>query len=183
MQPWKTIERRTLIEHSKFLSVEEHTVELPDGTVIDDWSFVITPDFINVIAMTTEDKFICFRQTKYAIDGISIAPVGGYIEKNEDPLIAAKRELLEETGYQASEWTYLGKYNLMPNRNPAVGYAYLARGAQYTQPIDSDDLEEQELLLLDQDELEQFLVNGEIKVSAWVNTIALALFHLKSQKG
>ncbi len=183
MQPFKTIERRTLIDHSKYLTVEEHTVELPDGTVIDDWSFVITPNFINVIPMTTEGKFICFRQTKYAFDGISIAPVGGFIENNEDPLNAAKRELLEETGYQAAEWTYLGKYNLMPNRNPALGYAYLARGAQYVQPIDSDDLEEQELILLDQDELEQFLLQGEVKVSAWVNTIALALLHLKAEGG
>jgi len=183
MQSLKTIERRTLLDHSKYLTVEEHTVELPDGTVINDWSFVITPDFVNVIAMTTDGKFICFRQTKYAFDGISIAPAGGYIEKNEDPLIAAKRELLEETGYQASEWTFLGKYNLMPNRNPAVGYAYLARGAQYIQPIDSDDLEEQELLLLNQGELEQFLLQGEVKVSAWVNTIALALLHLKSKEG
>lgn len=183
MQSWKTLERRMLIYHSKYLSVEEHTVELPDGTVIDDWPLVITPDFINVIAVTAEGKFLCFRQTKYAFEGVSIAPVGGYIEKNEDPLNAAKRELLEETGYQASEWIYLGNYNLMPNRNPAVGYAYLACGARYKQPIDSDDLEEQELLLLDQDELERFLLQGEVKVSAWVNTIALALLHLKAKEG
>lgn len=183
MQPWKTLARRTLIDHSKYLTVEEHTVELPDGTVIDDWPWVVTPDFINVIAVTTEGKFLCFRQTKYAIEGITIAPVGGYIDPGEDPLVAAKRELLEETGYQAPDWISLGSFCLMPNRNPAVGYSYLACEAEYVKPPDSDDLEEQELLLLDQDELEHYLLQGEIKVSSWANTIALALLHLKAKEG
>lgn len=183
MQPWKTIERRTLIDHSKYLSVEEHTVELPDGIIIDDWPWVITPDFVNVIAVTKEGKFLCFRQTKYAIDGVTIAPVGGYIDPGEDPLVAAKRELLEETGYEAPEWINLGSFCLMPNRNPAVGYSYLACEAVYVKSPDSDDLEEQDLLLLDQDELEKYLLQGEIKVSSWANTIALALLHIKSEEG
>ncbi len=183
MQPWKTLSRQTIMEHSKYLTVEIHEVGLPDGTTITDWPWIITPDFVNVIALTEEGKFLCFRQTKYAIDGITIAPVGGYIDDNEDPLVAAKRELLEETGYQASEWIHLGSFCLMPNRNKAVGYSYLACGAQYIKSPDSDDLEEQELLFLDQSELEQILLQGEIKVSSWANTVALALLHLKSKEG
>lgn len=183
MQPWKTIERKLILEHSKYLTVENHTVELPDGTIIEDWPWIITPDFVNVIAVTTDHKFICFRQTKYAIDGMSIAPVGGYIDAGEDPLAAAKRELLEETGYQAPEWIHLGSFCLMPNRNQAVGYSYLACNAQFAKPPESDDLEEQELLLLDQTNLEQILLRGEIKVSSWANTVALALLHIKSKGG
>ena len=183
MQPWKTLSRQTKLEHSKYLTVEIHEVGLPDGSIISDWPWIITPDFVNVIAVTDEGKFLCFRQTKYAIDGITIAPVGGYIDGNEDPLAAAKRELLEETGYESSEWIHLGSFCLMPNRNKAIGHSYLACNAQYLRPPDSDDLEEQELLFLDQNEIEQFLFQGEIKVSSWANTVAMALLHLKPKEG
>ncbi|MDQ3248058.1 MAG: NUDIX hydrolase, partial [Chloroflexota bacterium] len=68
MQPWKTLTRTLIYQagNGKFLTLENHRVELPDGRVIEDWPWVITPDFVNVIAVTTAGEFICFRQTKYA---------------------------------------------------------------------------------------------------------------------
>jgi len=84
MKSWKTLARRTILQHSKFLVVEEHTVELPDGRIIEDWPWVITPDYINVTAVTTEGLFLCFRQTKYSVEGMSLAVVGGYLEPGED---------------------------------------------------------------------------------------------------
>jgi len=60
MNSWKTLSRHVLLDHSKFLTVENHSVELPDGRVIDDWPWVITPDFINVLAVTKENEFIVF---------------------------------------------------------------------------------------------------------------------------
>jgi ADP-ribose pyrophosphatase len=77
MQPWKTLSRRTILDRGKFLKVESHTVELPDGQIIPDWPWIITPDYVNVVALTEADEFLCFRQTKYAVDGTSLALVGG----------------------------------------------------------------------------------------------------------
>lgn len=180
MQPWKTLSRRTILKHSKFLSVESHTVQLPDGTTIPDWSWIVTPDYVNVLAVTDDDLFLCFRQTKYAVENTSLAPVGGYIEPGEDPLVAAQRELLEETGYNASKWTALGKYAVDANRGVGTGYFYLAEGAEKIAEIDSDDLEEQELLLLTRQDVEAALVAGEFKVMPWMACVALAMLRLKS---
>ncbi len=175
MQPWKTLARRTILNHSKFLAVEEHTVELPDGRVIDDWPWVITPDYINVTAVTEEGLFLCFRQTKYSVDGISLAVVGGYLEPGEDPLAAAKRELREETGYEAAEWLALGRFPVDGNRGAGVAYPFLATGARRVTMIDADDLEEQELLLLSRAEMETALDAGEFKSLPWAAAVALAL--------
>ncbi len=175
MQSWKTLARRTLLNHSKFLVVEEHTVELPDGRVIDDWPWVITPDYINVTAVTEEGLFLCFRQTKYAVDGVSLAVVGGYLEPGEDPLVAAKRELREETGYEASAWLALGRLPVDGNRGAGVAYPFLATGARRVTMIDADDLEEQELLLLSRAEMEAALDAGEFKSLPWAAAVALAL--------
>ena len=179
MQSWKTSSRKTILNHSKWLTVEDHTVELPNGRVIPNWPWIITPDYINVVAVTDDEQFLCFRQVKYAVEGTSLAPVGGYIEPNEDPLVAAQRELLEETGYAAREWIELGHYRVDANRGSGMGHLYLARGAHHIRERHADDLEEQELLLLSRAELQAALRNGEFKVLAWAANVALALLWSK----
>ena len=85
MNSWKTLSRRVILEHSQYLKVENHTVELPNGQVIENWPWVITPDFVNILAVTQGGEFLVFRQAKYGIEGTSLATVGGYIEPGEDP--------------------------------------------------------------------------------------------------
>ena len=175
MKTWETLSRRTILNHSKYLIVESHTVELPDGHIITDWPWLITPDYVNVLGMTDEREFLCFRQTKYAVEGTSLAPVGGYLEPGEQPLAAAQRELLEETGYQATDWVDLGQYAVDGNRGAGTAYLYLARGACRVSEPSPDDLEEQQLLRLSRSELEAALVAGEFKLLSWAMTVSLAL--------
>ena len=182
MQPWKTLARETILKHSKWLTVENHSIELPDGRVLRDWPWVITPAYTNVAAVTTDGKILCFRQTKYGVDGICLAPVGGYIEPDEDPLKSARRELLEETGYEASSWTPLGKYTVDGNHGAGIAHLFLARGARRVADIDSDDLEEQELIALSRPELEAAIANGEFKVLPWATVYALALIHMRGDR-
>jgi ADP-ribose pyrophosphatase len=178
MQPWKTKTRKTILDERPWLAVERHTVELPDGRLLENWQWIITPDYINVVAVTETGHFLCFRQVKYGIKGTTLAIIGGYIEAGEESLAAAQRELLEETGYESSDWVSLGSYLVDPNRGIATGHLFLARQAHYAQPRDADDLEEQELLLLTREEIESALERGEIKVLAWAAAVAFALRHL-----
>lgn len=182
MQPWKTLARSTLLQvgDGRRLTVENHVVQLPDARVIDDWSYVVTPDYVNIVAVTTDNHFILFRQTKYAAAGISLATAGGYIEMGEDPLVAAQRELLEETGYVAAHWTALGTYAVDGNRGCGNGHLFLAEAATWQQAIYVDDLEEQELRLLTKAEVETALHGGEFKVLSWATAIALALLRLSA---
>lgn len=178
MAPWQILARETVLSSPPFLTVERHTVALPDGRVIDDWQWIVTPDYINVVAVTAEGRFLFFRQTKYAVAGTSLAPVGGYLEPGEDPLAAAQRELREETGYDAPAWEFLGRYAADGNRGAGHANLFLATGATYAGPVASDDLEEQELLLLTRAEVAQALAAGEFKVLAWAANVALALLRL-----
>ena len=179
MKPWTTRSRRTLLDLSPWLSVEGRVVELPDGRVIEDWPWVESREFANVVAVTEEGLFLLFRQTKYAVEGTTLGPVGGYLDPGEDPLDAARRELLEETGYEATEWTSLGRYVVDGNRGCGVGHLYLARGARKVAEPNADDLEDQELLLLTRQAVEDALVAGGLDVLSWAAALALALLALE----
>ena len=178
MDSWKTKARWTILDQRPWLLVENHTVELPDGRLISDWPWIITPDFVNVVAVTADEHFICFRQVKYGVEGTTLGIVGGFVEEGEEPLKAAQRELLEETGYESADWTHLGSYRVDPNRGVAMAHLYLARQARFVTPPNADDLEEQELLLLTRSEVERALAQGEVKVLSWAAAIAFALRQL-----
>ena len=179
MQGWKTLSRRTVLDRSPWLSVEEHALELPDGRVIDDWPWVESREFANVVAVTEDGSFLLFRQVKYAVAGTTLGPVGGYLDPGEDPLAAARRELLEETGHESDDWTPLGRYVVDGNRGCGVGHLFLARGARKVAEPDADDLEEQELLTLTRAEVEAALLAGELEVLSWAAAVALALVALE----
>ncbi len=95
MKLWKTLSKKTVFERPPWIRLEEHQIELPNGSVLDQWVWIDTPDFVIVVAVDEQDRFLVFEQTKYASPVITLAPVGGYIQPG-GALSAAKRELLEK---------------------------------------------------------------------------------------
>jgi ADP-ribose pyrophosphatase len=116
MQTWKTLSRQVLLSQPPYLDVELHSLALPDGRIIPDWQWIVTPGYVHVVVVTQDGAFLCLRQVKYAVAGTTLAPVGGYLDPGEAPLAAARRELCEETGYTAPDWLSLGSYTVDGNR-------------------------------------------------------------------
>ena len=182
MQLWKTVSRKVVQRYGKFLTVESHEIELPDGRRLKNWPWLVAPDFVLVLARTAAGKFLCFRQTKYAVKSITLAPVGGHVDAGERPLAAAKRELVEETGYTATRWIALGSFVANANRGGGSGHLFLALNARHKCATTADDLEEQELLQLTRQQLETALDHGEFKTLAWTTGVAMALRYLDRKK-
>lgn len=175
MQPWNTLHRQTVLYTGPYLTVEMHHIQLPDGRILSDWPWIITPDFVNVLVETDNGQFPVFRQTKYAVAGETLAPVGGYIDSGEDPLTAAQRELHEEMGYEALDWIPLGQYAADGNRGNGAAHLFLARKARRVTEPNADDLEEQEIVFLDRAALEAALDSGQFRVVPWAAVVALGL--------
>jgi ADP-ribose pyrophosphatase len=179
MRSWKTVKKETILDFNKFLKVEQHTVELPDGKIIEHWPWVASPDYALVLPVTEKNTILLFHQVKYAVEGTSFAPVGGYLEPGENPLSAAKRELLEEVGCEADKWISFGGFANNGNHGNGKGHLFLALNVRkVTEPI-IDDLEEMKLVELAFDEVEKKLLHGEIKVQSWIAMIALGILYLR----
>ncbi len=180
MRQWKTLKKEIILDHGKFLKIERHTIELPDGKIINDWPWVVSPDYVLVLPVTERNTLLLFRQTKYAVEGISLAPVGGYLEPGENALTAAKREMREEMGCEASEWIQLGSCPNNGNHGGGNGNLFLALHAHKVGEPIIDDLEEMELVELTTEEAEKKLMQGEVKVMGWMTMIALGLLYIRS---
>ena len=182
MKSWETISRKLILNFSPFLKVESHEIRLPNGTIIKDWPWVITPDFVTIVLVTTRDEFVLFQQTKYGMDGVGLALIGGYIDQGESPLTAAKRELLEEAGYESPTWSHMGSYTVDGNRGAGTAHLYLAQDGikadGHSGSVASDDLEEQEMVFLTRDEVARALQEKAFKVLPWAAALALALQYM-----
>jgi len=108
-----------------------------------------------------------------------LAVVGGDIEQGEDPLEAAKRELKEEAGYEAADadWSSVGTAVADANRGCGIGHLFFARRCKFTKKGESDDLEEQKLLLLTNEQVRTALIEGQFKTHSWQACMATALVH------
>lgn len=176
MKLWKTLSKQVVFEQAPWVKLEEHQIELPDGKVLEKWVWIDTPDFVIVVAVDEGERFLVFEQTKYASPGVTLAPVGGYIQPGEEALAAAKRELLEETGCVAEEWISLGSFMTDANRGNGNGYYFLAKKSRKTDQITlSDDLEEQRLLSFSAAELQEALDQNRVKIITWQAAFSMAL--------
>ena len=152
-QPWRVLDTKEVFAARPWLKLSVEKVEVADGRVVDDFYQLELPDFTVVFAETPEGRVLVIRQYKHGPRRISLTLPGGQLEPEENPLDAARRELLEETGYKAARWTSLGSYMVNGNLGCGRGYFFKASGADRFREPDSGDLENMEILLMDRPEL------------------------------
>ena len=85
-------------------------------------------DWINVVALTPDGLSIMVDQYRFGIGERTLETPGGMVDPGETPLAAAKRELLEETGYGGGEWSSLGAVQPNPAIHPHLCHHFLAQG-------------------------------------------------------
>jgi ADP-ribose pyrophosphatase len=132
----ETLESR-LAYSGRFLKVYEDTVRCPDGHVAPR-EYLRHPGAVMTVPLLDDGRLVLERQYRYPLRASFIEFPAGKIDPGEDILACAQRELREETGYVAREWTYLGGFH------NAIGYCdekieiYLARGLSFDATVDND---------------------------------------------
>ena len=132
-----------------------------------------THDWVNIVAVTPEKKILLVSQYRHGSDQISLETPGGAVDaKDASPEAAARRELLEETGYTAEDWSLLGKVQPNPAILDNTCYFFLATGALPTSPMKLDEAEELELSLEDLEKVPHLVESGQIQ-----HALVVAAFH------
>lgn len=174
-RPWDVLGRRTLLRTERGIEVAVETVRLPDGRIIDDYHQIVVGDSASVYAETPDGKVIVIRHYCHGARRHSIGLPGGRVDPSETPLEAAKRELLEETGHSASDWTFLGSFVRNGNQGGGVDHLFRASAARRITTPDSGDLEEITVCAMTRDELRAVLEGNGIAVLAHALGVTLGL--------
>ncbi|MCX7819239.1 MAG: NUDIX hydrolase [Kiritimatiellae bacterium] len=173
MHEWTTLDRRRIADFSPFLMLEARRVRTPDGRLVDPWTWIDTPDYVNVFAVTTICQLVALEVHKYAVGCSSLALPGGFIEPHEQPETAARRELQEETGYGGGRWRPLGTYVVDANRGAGRAHFFLALDVVPQGPTVDDDLEHPSVRLLSPAELDEALSHAAFRALPWAACAAL----------
>ncbi|MBC5995024.1 NUDIX hydrolase [Pontibacter cellulosilyticus] len=172
---WKVL-KTELVFDEKWYTLRRDEVELPNGKVMDDYYVSVRPDVVLTFPVTEDGEVIFVRQYKHAAAGVFIELPGGVIDAHEDnPEEAARREMLEETGYTSDEMELVAEVIDNPTKDTNKIYFYLALNAHKVAEQDLDESESIEVFKVPLQEVESMVLNGEICVSGSVALCLLAL--------
>lgn len=145
----------------RIITVRQDQAALPNGRVVGR-EVVEHPGGVAVLALFDDNTIPVVRQFRYPFQKIITELPAGKLEKGEDPLVCAQRELSEEVGAEADELIYLGKFFTSPGYSTEVLHMYLARGLRQGQvhPDEDEFLESERLPFLT---LFQQVMSGEIE--------------------
>jgi ADP-ribose pyrophosphatase len=129
----------TTVYRGRIFNVRVDTVTFPDGRT-GTREIVEYPGAVVVVALDDAEQVLLVRQYRHAVGRELLELPAGKLEPGEDPLVCARRELAEETGYAAREWQFLLEYYSTPGFTTEKMFLYRAAGLEATGPApDSDE--------------------------------------------
>lgn len=136
---WSVRDERVVYQ-DRWVRVALADVELPDGRRYEYTALRRIPG-AGVVAFNEAGEILLQQEYRYPLDAVIYQIPGGLIDEGEEPIETAKRELLEETGHQASEWQKLGVVQDNPGLMNGSSTLFLASGVQRVADPQRDETE------------------------------------------
>lgn len=169
---WKTVSSDYLFQDT-WLTARKDVCERPDGKLISPYYVMEYPNWVCALAQTKENKFVLVKQYRQALGSSLIELAGGCIDpEDSSPEEAARRELLEETGFSFDHFEYLGHTSANPSTNNNLMYMFLATGGVQVKKQNLDPNEEIEVLQVTLNEMVE-LINGNMILQSMHTTCIL----------
>ncbi|MBR4444558.1 MAG: NUDIX hydrolase [Solobacterium sp.] len=171
--------KKEIVYDGKIITVRSDTARTPEGDIVPR-EVVEHPGGVGIAMEDEEGKFFMVTQYRYAQECVTIEFPAGKKEYGEDPLTTAKREIVEETGYEGTDFVYLGKMFPTPAYDSeVVDFYYTKKGAYRGQHLDADEY--LNLSRMSLDEIIDAAVEGKIP-DAKTMCMALLIQQMKARQ-
>jgi ADP-ribose pyrophosphatase len=176
MQPQKwPIKSSRSIFSTSIVSLNANLSVNPRNGVENEYYVADFPDWANVIALTPEKEIVLIRHFRHGTKKLEVEIPGGCVEKGENPLAGAIRELREETGYIGKDPVFIGSVTPNPSFQGNQCYTYLLENVHLGAEQELDDGEDIEVFTLPLSKIDSLIENGELSNSM----VIAALYFLK----
>jgi len=153
-------------------NVRFDTMQHPTSSVELQRLVLETVDWVNVVAITADGKIVMVEQFRFGVGELTTEPVGGMIDHGEESLEAAKRELLEETGFGGGRWRYLGSVQANPAIHNNLCHHWLVEDTVLVQEPEPDEGEAIRVHLMTLDEVKAAIAVGKVRHSLGLSALS-----------
>lgn len=172
---WITIDSQLVLDH-QWCRVRKDRVKLSNGVVVDDYFVNVRPDIALVLPITKKQEIVFVQQYRHGVEQILLElPAGSFNPQKEDSLVAAQRELLEETGYVVGTIAKIATLYDNPVKDTNKIHLFLATDVAIASKQNLDITEAIKVILIPISELKNRILQGEICVSGSIAAIFLGL--------
>lgn len=171
-----TVKRSRNILHDRRISVRADDCVTPSGVEIAPFYVLEYPDWVHVVAIDTEDHVLLVRQYRHGFGGSTLELPGGVIDATDnDPVTAASRELMEETGYSAESFQLLASLSPNPATHTNRVHVVLAHPARHMRPAAPEPSENITLVRVPAAEAAAMALAGELTHAQHVGLLMIGL--------
>lgn len=180
---WEEVSTEHIVQ-DEWIDFRRQAFRFPDGNVFEPYYTYSRRDYVVIVASDEDGKYICVKQFRQGIKEVTTEfPAGGIERKDgkqygahdsseEDALVAAKRELKEETGYISDEWRHLITIPSNATIADNLAHIYVARNCRKVSDQELDDMEFLNVEKYSADQIEEMISGGNFKqavhVMAWL---------------
>ena len=181
---WEEISCEHIIK-DEWIDFRRSAYRFPDGSTFEPYYSYSRRDYVVIVASDEDENYLCVRQFRQGIKQVTTEfPAGGIERKDgkeyggsqdvsaEDALSAAKRELLEETGYESDQWEHLLTVPSNATIADNYGHIYMARNCRKVSGQSLDETEFLNVLRLSAKEIEELIYSGGFQqamhITAWL---------------
>ena len=181
IKKWEILSSEYLFRRPWLTARRDH-VRLPSGVEHNEFYILEYPTWVNVIAITKDGKFIVERQYRHGIQDVRYEICAGVCEEGEEPIEAAKRELLEETGYAGGTWRHFMWLSGNASSTTNYSHTFIAEGVEPVAGQSLEPTEDIEIYLMTEQEVFKLLEDGEFVQSLMAAPLWRYFYEVKGKR-